>query len=33
MKIMHANVFQGLNHYRVREVERPSVGVGDAVIG
>ena len=32
MNTMRANVFQGANQYRVLEVERPSAGVGQAVI-
>jgi threonine dehydrogenase-like Zn-dependent dehydrogenase len=32
MKTMRANVFQGVNQCRVLEVERPSAGVGEAVI-
>jgi len=32
MKTMRANVFEGVNQYRVLEVERPNAGVGEAVI-
>lgn len=32
MTTMKANVFQGVNQYRIVEVERPSAGVGQAVI-
>lgn len=32
MAKMRANVFRGKNDIRVEEVERPSAGVGEAVI-
>lgn len=32
MKTMRANVFQGVNQYRIMEVKRPTAGVGEAVI-
>ena len=32
MEKMRANVFQGVNQFRVEEVERPHAGIGEAVI-
>ena len=32
VKTMRANVFRGVNQFRVEEVERPVAGVGEVVI-
>ncbi len=32
METMRANVFRGVNDFRIEEIERPRAGVGEAVI-